>query len=223
MKDSPGHGVGSRRGFLIGAAAAAALAPLVPVRAAAGRPLLFGYRESRRDNLKPFVKWTGTLDRYFAERKLEDAPCSATRFNKCHLREWKKFLASVREKPQMFQLNSVNRFMNSVPYITDPINYGVRDYWATPVQFFRKNGDCEDYAIAKYLSLRALGYPSEDMRIVVVRDNNLGIAHAVLAVYQGPDIQILDNQIRMVITHDRIRHYRPVYSINEHAWWVHKN
>lgn len=189
--------------------------------AALSGPALFGYRETRRGAIRPFVKWTGTLDRYFAERKLDEAPCESGIFNRCHLKDWKKFLAEVKSLNRMTQLAKVNAYMNRAPYIVDPINYGVADYWATPKQFFVKDGDCEDYAIAKYLSLRALGFSRESMRIVVLQDMNLRLAHAVLAVYLDGKIWVLDNQIGEVVRHERIRHYKPIYSINELFWWLH--
>ena len=190
-------------------------------QASVGR--LFGYTEKRSANIKPFIKWTGTLDRYFKERTLEDKPCSSGLFNKCHLKDWKRFLNEVKGADKMTQLERVNDYMNRAPYIVDPVNYGVPDYWATPQQFFVKDGDCEDYAIAKYLSLRALGWPTDKMRIVVLMDNNLRIPHAVLVVYHEGKTLVLDNQIRQVVTDNRIRHYRPIYSINEHAWWLHRS
>jgi len=219
---------GRRRGCrrLAGGVAALFLGLVVlagPAAAAATPALgLFGSHEKRNPTIAPFVKWTGTLERYFGERKLEDAPCRDRAFNKCHLQAWKRFLASIKDLDPMGQIIEVNNFMNRAPYIVDPINYGVSDYWATPRQFLAKDGDCEDYAIAKYLSLRALGYPADAMRIVVLQDENLDLAHAVLAVYIGPRIYILDNQIKQVVPHERIRHYRPIYSINETAWWLHR-
>lgn len=183
---------------------------------------LFGYSEIRSQNLAPFPKWTGTLDRYFRERKLEDGPCESTRFNRCHLQDWKRFLSTIMSKDRVSQLRAVNAYMNRAPYIVDPINYGVPDYWATPRQFFIKDGDCEDYAIAKYLSMRALGLTADAMRIVVLQDENLRLAHAILAVRIGDDILILDNQIQQVISHRRIRHYRPIYSVTEGAWFLHR-
>ena len=98
----------------------------------------------------------------------------------------------------------------------------MRDYWATPKQFFDRNGDCEDYAISKYISLRNLGLPVEDMRIVVLNDLNLKIAHAMLVVYLDGEALVLDNQITQVINARRIRHYKPIYSINERNWWLHR-
>jgi len=192
-----------------------------PTANAGGRGL-FGYDEMRSTKLAPFAKWRGTLDRYFRERKLEGGSCESSSFNKCHLKDWKGFLGSIRGGGALTQLDAVNRYMNRAPYITDPVNYNMPDYWATPRQFFIKDGDCEDYAIAKYLSLRALGWPASKMRIVVLQDTNLRLAHAVLVVFHAGRTYVLDNQIRQLVTDDRIRHYRPIYSINESAWWLHR-
>ena len=60
------------------------------------------------------------------------------------------------------------------------------------------------------------------MRIVVLQDENLRVAHAVLVVYHQGRTYVLDNQITQVVTDDRIAHYRPIYSINEQSWWLHQ-
>ncbi len=133
-----------------------------------------------------------------------------------------KLLAELADKPLADQLSAVNRFFNRAPYVLDPVNWGVPDYWASPGQFAAKDGDCEDYAIAKYLALRRLGVPAQAMRVVVLEDRNLKTDHAVLAVRDPKGrIWILDNQTPIVVQAERIRHYRPVYSINEEAWWLH--
>jgi predicted transglutaminase-like cysteine proteinase len=182
---------------------------------------LFGTSEIRSSSLKNFPKWTGMLDRYFDDKKLENKSCSENKFNKCHLARWKAFLATLKGKPLMTQMSEVNQYMNRAKYILDPINWGVPDYWATPYQFFSKDGDCEDYAIAKFMSLRALGVPDDNLRVVILQDNNLNIVHAVLAVYIQGTPYILDNQIKQVTPASRIHHYRPIYSINEEHWWRH--
>jgi predicted transglutaminase-like cysteine proteinase len=112
--------------------------------------------------------------------------------------------------------------MNRTRYVVDPRNYGVPDYWATPQQFLRRDGDCEDYAITKYLSLRALGVPSSEMRILVVQDLNLRLAHAILIVYHNGRALILGNQIKSVVDTSVVRHYKPIYPINENFWWLHR-
>ena len=185
-------------------------------------PEIFNSTEKQSRNLNAFPKWRGTLSRYFNETSVPEK-CAGTTFNKCHLKDWNKFLDRIRHLDRIRQLEMVNREMNRRRYIIDPRNWGVEDYWASPLQFFRKHGDCEDYAISKFMSLRALGVPNEDMRIVVLQDLNLRIGHAVLVVYLKGKAYILDNQIAMVMKAERIRHYKPFYSINETSWWLHRS
>ena len=190
--------------------------------AAANPPPLFGTLEARSDDITLFPKWTGMLARHAAERPLMEEPCGDHPQRPCDLRNWSGFLATVRPLGRRAQLDAINRQMNRKHYVIDPTNYGVPDYWATPFQFLHLNGDCEDYAIAKYLSLRELGFDDDDLRIVVLDDLNLGVAHAILAVYLGDDVFILDNQIDAVVSASVIRHYRPIYSVNERHWWLHR-
>jgi predicted transglutaminase-like cysteine proteinase len=214
----------SGRHFGIGLACA--LAGLVTAYAAAADeaayPALFGTREVRSASLGPFQKWTGVLTRQIDERTLYDGPCTERRFNRCHLLEWRQLLRDIADSDPTAQLEAVNSFMNRAPYVTDPVNYGVPDYWATPLQFMNKDGDCEDYAIAKFMSLRQLGFRNGQMRVAVVDDLNLGIAHAILVVYLDGRAFVLDNQIARVVPAEIVRHYRPIYSINEDAWWLHR-
>jgi predicted transglutaminase-like cysteine proteinase len=183
---------------------------------------LFGTKETRNGNLKPFPKWTGMLERFFADAGARPGLCSAKRFNKCHAQRWQALVDQLKGSDLKSQLQAVNSFMNKARYIVDPINWGVRDYWATPGQFFAKYGDCEDYAIAKYLTLKRLGVDASTMRIVVLQDLNLRVAHAVLAVYIDGGITILDNQIKGTVQAKVIHHYKPIFSINENAWWLHR-
>jgi predicted transglutaminase-like cysteine proteinase len=124
-------------------------------------------------------------------------------------------------RPPIEQLRAVNRFLNDWRYKSDEQNYGHRDYWATPLEFLRHSGDCEDYAIIKYVSLRQLGFTPEQLRVVVVRDALRDIAHAVLAVYLDGEVYILDNLTKAVLPQERISHYVPYYSINETTRWAH--
>jgi predicted transglutaminase-like cysteine proteinase len=197
------------------------LFPSVIEAAAAASPrLLFGAHEARADSVTLFPKWTGMLARFAVEQPTMTEPCRDRLQGACEMQKWAGFLDSLRSLDRHAQLDAVNRQMNRKRYVLDPTNYGMPDYWATPVQFLNLNGDCEDYAIAKYLSLRRLGFDDDDLRVVVLDDLNLGIAHAMLAVYLDDDIFILDNQIDTVVSAEVIRHYRPIYSVNEHHWWL---
>jgi predicted transglutaminase-like cysteine proteinase len=195
-------------------------AAVVPKAAVPTRPRgLFGTREVRSSNLNPFKKWTGVLKRYRGERQLETQPCDG---RACPLQHWRDFVASLKGRDTRYQINAVNRYVNQVRYIPDQLNSGKSDYWATPREFFGRGGDCEEFAIAKYLSLRALGFDANAMRLVVLQDLNLGIAHAVLVVEHEGKKLVLDNQLRIVVPAEKITHYRPYYSINESHWWLHK-
>ncbi|MEH6545883.1 MAG: transglutaminase-like cysteine peptidase [Sneathiella sp.] len=179
---------------------------------------LFDYRATPYEGLKPFPKWRQVLKSY------EDEPgdCQSGKYNRCAHQKWLALIEDWLELPKEEQLNRVNRHMNLFRYILDPVNWGVRDYWEIPKEFFARFGDCEDYAIVKYFTLRALGWSADDMKIVVLQDMNLGIAHAILVVEFNGENLVLDNQIGQVINANRIKHYRPIYSVNEIGWWRHK-
>lgn len=176
---------------------------------------LFQTAEKRSSKLQAFSKWNNVLRRYYRERR-------QTR-NVASIRRWRAFIRQTRDLPRAAQLRAVNRFVNRFAYRTDSRNYGRVDYWATPRQFFAKGGDCEDFVIVKYLTLKALGWKQRQLRLVVLIDRRKRQAHAVLAVYHAGRRHILDNQFRSVMRDTQIRHYRPVYSINERNWWFHMN
>ncbi len=181
---------------------------------------LFGYQEIQKKNLKLFPQWLSVLERHVLNMK-DAGSCQATRFNYCHLQQWQTFLETIKTLPVQQQIKQVNKYANEKKYTLDIENYGVVDYWATPKEFLNNDGDCEDYAIIKMLSMKWLGYDTQRMRVVVVQDTNLRIPHAVMAIENNNDILILDNQIEEVISHAAIFHYVPVYSVNENSWWMH--
>ncbi|TXH35812.1 MAG: hypothetical protein E6Q98_13945 [Rhodospirillaceae bacterium] len=197
------------------------MAPLVlllliqPAQPAAARsyPKLFGTFELPSTNMKKFPKWTSMLKRW-----KDGAPCNGAT---CSTKGWNELIARLKGKDLKTQLKEVNREMNLHPYILDINNWGQEDYWATPFEFLKKSGDCEDFAISKYMALKALGVPIADMRVVALRDLNLGIGHAILVVYVDNVPMVLDNQIGTVVPASSIKHYQPVYSINEQKWWLH--
>jgi len=175
---------------------------------------LFGSNEIHSSNLQMFPKWRGLLARYADDkRKCEAAACG---------KEWRALLERLSGRDRMAQLRGVNEALNKKRYISDEANWNKPDYWETPFQFLRRGGDCEDYAIAKYLALVELGVPVDDMRIAVVQDQNLGVAHAILVVAVDGANWVLDNQISKVVPAASIRHYRPVYSVNANGWWLHR-
>ena len=181
---------------------------------------LFGYQQLPQERISDFPQWLSALERQLKDG-LKDGDCGDRTFNRCHLAQWQHFLEQTRRLPVAEQLKAVNRYANTRDYVLDLDNYGVEDYWAIPREFLRNGGDCEDYVITKLFSLRWLGFPPDEMRLVVVQDTNLRVPHAVLAVARGQDTLILDNQIQAVLTDREVVHYAPVFSINESHWWIH--
>ncbi len=191
------------------------VAPQIPNAQAVGA---FGFKAYAHQDLKPFPKWRKVLNTY----KNRPGPCGNGQLNACAYQKWKELVDDLKDKPKKYQLGKVNSYINKYRYILDPINWGVKDYWAIPKEFFAKFGDCEDYAIVKYFTLRALGWDADDMRIIILQDMNLRAAHAILIVkFEGKQM-VLDNQISLLVAASRIRHYRPIYGLNENGWWRYK-
>lgn len=198
---------------------ATALAAPVP---AEFQPSFFNTREIRSSNMAPFKQWNSALEKYSKERaEALQGSCDAKNFNACNYQKLTQFLDSIRDKDRLTQLKAVNELMNKAKYIPDEQNWGVKEYWASPGEFMARFGDCEDYAIAKFVALGMLGFPAKDLRVVAVKDLNLRIGHAVLAVFLDGKTYILDNQISQVVEAHTIRHYEPVFSINRNFWWRH--
>jgi predicted transglutaminase-like cysteine proteinase len=169
-----------------------------------------------------FPKWSDMLKRLAQHEAIRVKPCRWEQgLNICEVDKWKAFIESQRGRPLPDVLEAVNAYMNAYPYVLDVVTWGVDDYWETPQEHLSYGGDCEDYAIAKYVTLRQLGIASADLRVVVLNDLNLKVQHAVLAVYVGDAIYILDNQTARVQRAERIVHYQPIYSVTEGFWWLH--
>ncbi len=176
-------------------------------------PPLFGAKEKRSTNLKAFTKWSDMFKRF--EKGLN------TRHGQGIISELKDEIKYLKSSTVYETAKKVNRLMNEKKYIVDSKNWGKSDYWATPIEFMARGGDCEDFAIAKYAALRALGVPENRMRILILQDQKKNMPHAVLTVYTESGPMILDNQIKQMKSASSIHHYKPIFSINREAWWLH--
>jgi len=136
-------------------------------------------------------------------------------------KRWGAFLAGLGGVDPMSQLSRINDFVNRVAYVADPEPQGGIDHWASPAEFFRRGGDCEEFALVKFVSLYRLGYNEDRLRILLCRDKARAANHAVLVVYLD-DAYLLDNQIDAVTPHGRVSHYLPIASFNTGALWLHR-
>lgn len=140
---------------------------------------------------------------------------------------WRKLIEETRALPDNDKLNKVNTFFNRrVLYETDTVVWGQEDYWATPLEFMgRAAGDCEDFAIAKYMTLLMLGINNQHLRLIYVRYKTgatAPIAHMVLGYYPQPteEPMILDNMISSVRPASMRSDLTPVFSFNSDGLWA---
>lgn len=137
-------------------------------------------------------------------------------------------LTEAMGQDETTRIQTINQFFNRRVAFRDDIEaWGQNDYWASPLEMLDKGqADCEDYAIAKYFSLLALGMPTAKLRLVYVRAQIGGPqgvmqAHMVLAYYAAPGAEpmILDNLITEVRPASRRPDLVPVFSFNSEGLW----
>ncbi len=168
-----------------------------------------------------FPGWLALRNRTWALTADGAERCAEHTGRDCGLDGWERFLDKVGGKSRQEQMKAVNRFINKVRYREDSANWDKKDYWAAPGEFFATGGDCEDYAVAKYYSLKHLGFPEERMKIVVLKDRSRGIHHAVLVVDWDGETLMLDSVDNRIRPYKKAKHYQALYSINETAYWLH--
>lgn len=144
---------------------------------------------------------------------------------KIRLINWRDMIQDDKYKtlPEQEKLKLVNDFFNKVRFIDDIEHWQKEDYWATPVEMLSTNGgDCEDFSIAKYFTLRALDVPIERMRLTYVKSLLLKQAHMVLTYYPTPDAEplVLDNLMDEIRPASKRKDLLPVYSFNGDGLWL---
>ena len=137
---------------------------------------------------------------------------------------WRALIAATGTAQEAEKLKRANDFFNrQMQFGDDMVVWGQQDYWATPMESIGKGaGDCEDFAIAKYFTLREMGVANDKLRLVYVRaktgasDTAPTQAHMVLAYYPQPDSDplVLDNLIGEIRPAARRPDLVPVFSFN---------
>ncbi|QZA76974.1 transglutaminase-like cysteine peptidase [Deefgea tanakiae] len=166
----------------------------------------------------------------FSSAALEKAESKYGADTRKRLESWQGLLASDKKTDDMSKLKLVNDYFNErIMFVSDAQNWGVEDYWATPVEMLVKGrGDCEDFAIAKYFSLQALGVSESKMRITYVQASGHGptnLAHMVLTYYPTPAAVplVLDNLIPEIRPAAQRPDLTPVYGFNGQGLWLAKD
>ncbi|WP_166363742.1 cysteine protease LapG [Pseudomonas akapageensis] len=143
---------------------------------------------------------------------------------KSRIDAWQNLLATQKQLGEQDQLKVVNLFFNhQLQYEEDFDLWHVGDYWATPIEaLWKKGGDCEDYAIAKYFSLRHLGVDRDKLRITYVKALRQNRAHMVLTYYSSPVAMplVLDSLMDAIEPANQRTDLVPVYSFNGEGLWL---
>ena len=139
-------------------------------------------------------------------------------------RQWRQLVAQGQSNNwnERELLSRVNIFFNRLRFLDDIKLWGKKDYWATPLEFLGAGGgDCEDFSVAKYFTLRELGSADEKLRLVYVKARELNQFHMVVAYYPTPSAVpfILDNLEGTIRLATERNDLAPIYSFNgQHLW-----
>lgn len=139
---------------------------------------------------------------------------------------WETLIQQDKSTSDGERLEKANHFFNSrIRFISDIELWGVEDYWATPLEFLCKGaGDCEDFAIAKYFTLRTMGMPDEKLNITYVKALQYNVHHMVLTYYSEPGAEplVLDNLIDSINPASKRTDLMPIFSFNGTGLWTAK-
>ncbi|WP_156486211.1 transglutaminase-like cysteine peptidase [Marinomonas sp. TW1] len=138
---------------------------------------------------------------------------------------WRRLIDESKDLPIVDKLAKVNNFFNQMDFVDDIDLWGKDDYWATPIEFLgMRAGDCEDFTIAKYFTLRELGVVDDKLRLVYVKALRLNQHHMVLAYYHKPTSVpvLLDNLDKELKPASKRNDLLPIYSFNAENLWLSK-
>ena len=166
---------------------------------------------SFKQNLKDFPLWIDMYNRHIENPLFID---NNKLLEKIY---WKDFKNECTNLDKLKILNKINNFWNSKKYIPDKPK---QDYWKCPYEFNMFGGDCEDYSIVKYFTLKELCIDINLMKILILQNITNKLGHAVLTVNLDNTIWVLDNLKNNINKIEEYQNYEPKYSVNELNKWV---
>jgi predicted transglutaminase-like cysteine proteinase len=162
------------------------------------------------------AKWADLQSRIQSEQETL-AACRAGATNcPAAARRFLQIVELGRQRKGRARLAEINRAVNfSIRPVSDSAQYGVPDFWSAPlVTLGAGAGDCEDYAVLKYVALREAGIAPDDLRLLSVYYPRRRTNHVVVAVHLGEEWLILDNLTLIMINSSDARHYRPLFVLD---------
>lgn len=140
--------------------------------------------------------------------------------------EWEDLISNDKNRTDREKLEKANLFFNNrIRFASDIDVWGVQDYWATPIELLCKAaGDCEDFAIAKYFTLKAMGVNDTRLRITYVKAIRYNIHHMVLTYYSTPEAEplVLDNLVDSITPASKRTDLMPIFGFNGSGLWTAK-
>jgi predicted transglutaminase-like cysteine proteinase len=161
------------------------------------------------------AKWADLQSRIRVDKATLAACRSGERPCPTAARRFLSIVENGRQRQGRALLGEINRAINlSIRPMSDLAQYGVEDYWASPLESLGSGaGDCEDYAIAKYIALEESGIAPADLQIEIVRDVEHQATHAVVEVRYKDEWLILDNRTLLIINTEQT-HYYPLLALD---------
>jgi predicted transglutaminase-like cysteine proteinase len=171
----------------------------------------------------------GLAELTISEKVLAKIESQYNKFARQRVENWRDLVANPdnHDLSEKEKLELVNKFFNSnVMFLNDIDLWKQKDYWATPLEMLSIGaGDCEDYSIAKYFTLKELGVDEEKLRITYVKATEIDQAHMVLTYFETRRATplVLDNLIIDIKPANQRRDLVPVYSFNGTGLWLAKS
>ena len=138
---------------------------------------------------------------------------------------WEDLIISGNSQTDLEKLENVNQFFNQMEFVDDIDHWGEKDYWATPIEFLgTQGGDCEDFTIAKYFTLKAMGVEEEKLNLTYVKALTYNVHHMVLTYFSTPASEplVLDNIVTDINASSQRKDLLPIYSFNGTGLWLAK-
>ncbi len=177
----------------------------------------FGLNVERVTSGQVLTKWRGVQAEIRAENDILALCRSSAQLCPAAARTFLDIVAQGQAQTGRARIGVINRAINlSIRPMSDLAQWGVTDRWSAPlVTLTTGRGDCEDYAIAKYVALLQAGVAAQDVRLVIMRDLASGVDHAVVAARLDGDWVILDNRWLVLVKDSEMRRVIPLFVLDE--------
>ncbi|MEP4378991.1 MAG: transglutaminase-like cysteine peptidase [Alphaproteobacteria bacterium] len=170
---------------------------------------------------KPPQKLNDVIARHTAQVAARGAKLAGVSKPAVVVGDWQKLIARLKGLSRRDRVLEVERYFGAFRYVSDMKGWRKKDYWASPYEFIaRRQGDCEDFAIARYMALREAGFDDKDLNLMGVTDRRSRLFHMVLAVNVDGEVLVLDNQAKHPVATLDLRRYEPAYAINQNNRWI---